>query len=468
MLFNTPLFLWFFIIVYVTFRLLPRGRPRTIFLIIASYVFYMSWNPPFVLLLIFTTVLDYNVALAMGRTDNPRRRKAFLMISLCANLGVLSFFKYGNFANANLRVLLNGLGIPFQPQPFHIFLPLGISFYTFQAMSYTIDCYRRAREPTHDLISYLLYVTFFPELIAGPIVRSSWFLPQVERHQRFAWPAFCMGSNLIMMGLVKKMLLADNLGIYVGRVFADPAAATTLEAWIAVYAFAGQIYCDFSGYTDIARGLAYIFGYRLPVNFNLPYLATGFRNFWRRWHITFSTWLRDYLYISLGGSRRSAARNEFNLFATMALGGLWHGANWTFVIWGCLHGAYLAIERALFGIKGLPAVSGWRRLLAVVVTFHLTCIAWVFFRAATFADAAAMLRHMLFEWSPMTAQFPVPLSASVPLVALLLAHGLGCWRSWDPTLRAYPRWVVPVLYGAGALGIMLYGAMGNEFIYFQF
>jgi len=468
MLFNTPTFLWFFIIVYTVFRLLPVGRPRTIFLIVASYVFYMSWNPPFVLLLIFTTVLDYNVALAMGRTDNPRRRKAFLLVSLFANLGVLGFFKYANFLNANLQALLGYVGVEFHPAPFHIILPLGISFYTFQAMSYTIDCYRRTREPTHDLVAYLLYVTFFPELIAGPIVRSWQFLPQVERHQRFTWPAFYMGANLIMMGLIKKMLLADNLAIYVERVFGDPGVATTLECWVAAYAFAGQIYCDFSGYTDIARGLAYMFGYRLPLNFNLPYLATGFRNFWRRWHITFSSWLRDYLYISLGGSRRSRARNYFNLFATMALGGLWHGANWTFVIWGCLHGAYLVVERAIFGMKGLPQVGGWRRLVAVLVTFNLATVAWVFFRAQTLSDATVFLRHMLFETTWQIDKFPVPLAASLPLAALVIAHALGAWRTWDPTLRAYPRWLTTVGYAAAAGLLMLYGAVGSEFIYFQF
>lgn len=468
MLFNTPTFLWFFIIVYIVFRLLPRGRPRSVFLIFASYVFYMSWNPPFVLLLMFTTILDFNVALGMGRTDNPRARKALLLVSLCANLGALGFFKYANFINANFHLLLGSFGVHFEPQPFNIILPLGISFYTFQAMSYTIDCYRRARQPTRDLISYLLYVTFFPELVAGPIVRSAWFLPQVERHQRFNWPAFYMGSNLIMMGLIKKMLLADNLAIYVGQVYSQPAGATTLEAWIASWAFAGQIYCDFSGYTDIARGLAYMFGYRLPINFNLPYLATGFRDFWRRWHISFSTWLRDYLYISLGGSRRSKGRNYLNLFATMALGGLWHGASWTFVIWGCLHGIYLMIERALYGMKGLPPVTGWRRLLAVLVTFNLATIAWVFFRAQSLGDAVAMLGHMLLESSWRIEQFPAPVAAWLPLAALVGAHAMTYGRAWDPTLRAYPRWLVPLLYAGAAAAIMLYGAVGTEFIYFQF
>jgi alginate O-acetyltransferase complex protein AlgI len=468
MLFNTPTFLWFFVIVYGVFRLLPGGRPRTIFIILASYVFYMSWNPPFVLLLIFTSVLDYTVALAMNRTDNPRKRKAILMISIAANLSVLGFFKYANFVLANFQVLLGYFGVTFHPQPYNIVLPLAISFYTFTAMSYTIDVYRRAQEPTRDLIGYMFYIAFFPHLIAGPILRAAYFLPQIERHQRFTWPAFYMGSNLIMMGLIKKTLLADNLAIYVQRVYASPAGATTLEAWLATYAFAAQIYCDFSGYTDIARGLAYMLGYRLPVNFNLPYLATGFRNFWQRWHITLSTWLRDYLYISLGGSRRSAARNYFNLYVTMALGGLWHGASWTFVIWGSLHGIYLMLERAIFGWKGLPPVSGWRRIVAILITFHLTCIAWVFFRAQSLSDATTMLRHMLFEWSPRIAHFPVPAAAWLPLTALLIAHGLAYWRTWDPTLRAYPRWLVPILYTAAAAAIMIYGAVGAEFIYFQF
>ncbi|UCH35948.1 MAG: MBOAT family protein [Armatimonadota bacterium] len=468
MLFNTPTFLWFFVIVYVVFRLLPAGRPRTVFLILASSVFYMSWNPPFVLLLIFSTVFDYNVSLAMARTEQRWRRTGLLLLSLAGNLGVLGFFKYANFFMGNFQVLLHAVSVEFQPQPYNIVLPLGISFYTFQTMSYSLDVYRGAREPTRDWLAFALYVTFFPQLVAGPIVRSEQFLPQIERHQRFTWPAFYMGCNLMMIGLMKKMLLADNLALYVEQVYANPAGATTLEAWIATYAFAGQIYCDFSGYTDIARGLGYVFGYRLPVNFNLPHLATGFRDFWRRWHITLSTWLRDYLYIPLGGSRRGRRRNYFNLYMTMALGGLWHGASWNFVIWGSLHGFYLMAERALCGMKGLPAVHGWRRVLAILVTFHLTVIAWVFFRAQTFSDAAVMLRHMLFEWSPRIVNFEVPVAAWLPLAALAAAHALASWRTWDPTLRAYPRWLVPILYTAAAAAIMLYGAVGAEFIYFQF
>ena len=468
MLFNTPTFLWFFVIVYVICRLLPMGRPRTIFLVLASYVFYMAWNPPFVLLLMFTTVLDYNVARAMGRADNPRHRKALLMVSLCANLGVLSFFKYGTFFYANFRVVMSWLGVPVHPLPFAIFLPLGISFYTFQAMSYTIDCYRRARQPTNDLISYLLYVTFFPELVSGPIVRSGQFLPQVERHQRFQWPAFCMGCNLILMGLVKKMVLADNLAVFVNQIYRNPAAASTAQAWVATWAFTAEVFCDFSGYTDIARGIAYLFGYRLPINFAQPYLATGFRDFWRRWHITLMSWLRDYLYISLGGSRKGERRTYLNLFATFVVSGMWHGASWTFIIFGAVHGVYVMTERVIFGRTGVPELQSGRRLVAVLVTVTLFTLSLVFFRSPSLDHAITMF-HRMFVLTPGGG---IPLRGNlqlwVPLAITFLGHVMIYLRPLDPTLRTYPRWVVPVLYAAGVLGIMLYGSAGNEFIYFQF
>ena len=468
MLFTTPTFLWFLVIVYVVFRLLPQGRPRTIFLVLASYVFYMSWNPPFVLLLMFTTFLDFNVARAMGRTGNPHKRKALLMVSLSANLGALGFFKYANFFNANLQALLRYFGITFEPLPFHIILPLGISFYTFQAMSYTIDCYRRTREPTHNLISYLLYVTFFPELIAGPIVRSTQFLPQVERHQRFQGPGFAMGCNLILMGLVKKMVLADNLAAFVNQVYGNPIAASTAHAWVATWAFTAEVYLDFSAYADIARGLAYLFGYRLPVNFRQPYLSSGFREFWTRWHITLMTWLRDYLYFPLGGSRRTKARNYFNLYVTLGLSGLWHGASWNFIIFGLVHGSYLVIERIIFGPKGVPVMAGWRRLVAVLTTVQLFAFSLVFFRAQTLADSTVIFRRMFAWGSAPNVPLHWDYQLWLPLIATIIGHALVYKRPLDPTLRAYPRWVVPLLYGGATAAIMLYGAAGNEFIYFKF
>ena len=465
MLFNSPTFLWFLVIVYVSFRLLPMGRPRTIFLIIASYVFYMSWNPPFVLLLMFTTILDFNVALGMGRTDNRRKRLALLTVSLVANLGILSFFKYGNFLSANLHALLRGFGVSFESHPLNIILPLGISFYTFQAMSYTIDCYRRTREPTRDLVSYLLYVTFFPELIAGPIVRSHQFLPQVERHQRFTWPALCMGCNLIMMGLVKKMVLADNLAGFVNMVYGDPMSANTAETWAATWAFTAEVYLDFSGYTDIARGVAYLFGYRLPVNFRQPYLAVGFREFWRRWHMTLSSWFRDYLYIPLGGSRVSMPRIYFNVWLTMVIFGLWHGAEWHFVVFGMVHGTYMLIERTLFP-KGIPPAEGWRRLPGILVTMTLFALSLTIFRAQSMSDAIIILKHLFVPAGGAVPRWGYELW--LPLVITIIGYALVYRRPLDPTLRAYPRWAVPVLYGAAALAIALWGAAGNEFIYFQF
>jgi alginate O-acetyltransferase complex protein AlgI len=468
MLFTTPIFLCFLVIVYVAFRLLPMGRPRTIFLVLASYVFYMSWNPPFVLLLIFSTILDYSVSLAMAREERPGRRKALLLASVVGNLSVLGFFKYANFFNANLQVVLSYVGAEFHPAPFNIILPLGISFYTFQTMSYTIDCYRRTREPTRDWLSFALFVTFFPQLIAGPIVRSDQFLPQVERHQRFTWAAFAMGCNLIMLGLVKKMVLADNLAVFVNQIYGNPAAAGTAQAWVATWAFTAEVYLDFSAYADIACGLGYLFGYRLPVNFRQPYLATGFRQFWTRWHITLMTWLRDYLYFPLGGSRRTKARNYFNLYVTLGLSGLWHGASWNFVIFGLVHGTYLVAERIIFGPKGVPVLAGWRRLAGVLSTVQLFAFSLVFFRAQTLVDSVTIFKRMFVWGSAPHIPLHWDYQLWVPLVLTIVGHALVYRRPLDPTLRSYPRWVVLVLYGAAAVGISLYGASGNEFIYFQF
>ncbi|UCH36035.1 MAG: MBOAT family protein [Armatimonadota bacterium] len=468
MLFNSPTFLWFLVIVYFIFRLLPQGRPRTIFLILASYVFYMSWNPPFVLLLLFSTVLDYNVGLGMARTESPRRRRALLLMSVVGNLGVLGFFKYANFFMANFQVLVRAVGVAFQPQPYNIVLPLGISFYTFQTMSYSLDVYRGAREPTRDWLNFALYVTFFPQLVAGPIVRSGQFLPQVERHQRFQWPAFSMGCNLILMGLIKKMLLADNLAVFINRVWADPAGASMSEAWFAHWGFIMQMYFDFSGYTDIARGLGYLFGYRLPLNFTLPLLATGIRDLWQRWHITLSSWARDYIYLPLGGSRRGAARADLNLFVTWSLIGLWHGASWTFVLFGMMNGVYLVLERRIFGRRRLTDLTGWRRVIAVLVTFELLSLSGIPFRAQGMADVFTMLRHMFVPGAAPATAAPWGVHMWGTFLVAVIGHGLAFSRRWDPTLRGYPPWVVPLLYGAAAAGIMLYGATGNEFVYFQF
>jgi alginate O-acetyltransferase complex protein AlgI len=335
-------------------------------------------------------------------------------------------------------------------------------------MSYTIDCYRRTREPTRDWLAFALFVTFFPQLIAGPILRSDQFLPQVERHQRFTWPAFCMGCNLILLGLVKKMLLADHLAVFVNRIYADPVAASMSEAWFVHWAFIFQIYLDFSGYTDIARGLGYLFGYTLPTNFAQPLIATGFRDFWQRWHTTLSTWARDYIYISLGGSRKGDARASLNLFTAWALLGLWHGANWTFVLFGMMNGVYLVVERMIWGRRGLPPVRGWQRALAAFVTFELFCLSGVPFRAQSLGDAMTTFRHMFVPGAGPASHTPWGLELWIPLMAAVAGHVLAFWRPWDPTLRSYPRWVVPALYGAAILGLMLLGAAGNEFIYFQF
>jgi len=385
MLFNSYHFFLFFLVVLVLNHAL-RGREgmRRWVLLIASAYFYGQWNW-FYLILIYTTVLtDFTVGRHIYARLHPL---AALMVSLTVNLGILGFFKYGNFFGSNVAAGASWLGFDVQWSGLEFLLPVGISFYTFQSMSYTIDLYRRQLQPRRKLRDYALFVTFFPQLVAGPIVRASEFFKELDRGFYVSRRSMQAGLSLVLLGLVKKVVLADNLAPVVEAAFSDPSAASGWQLLIAVYAFAFQIYFDFSGYTDIAIGAARTLGFRFPRNFNHPYAALGIREFWRRWHMTLSRWLRDYLYISLGGNRRGRYRTIANLMVTMLLGGLWHGASWNFVIWGGLHGLYLSLERLLtryFKFR-LPAPVRW------LITFQLVCFAWIFFRAEDFATSKAII-----------------------------------------------------------------------------
>ena len=350
MLFNSIEFIVFLAVVLLGhFALIPRRLPRLRkgFLLVVSYGFYMAWNPPFGLLLLFSTVLDFSVAQWMERAATPGRRKALLGLSLIGNLGVLGFFKYRDFVLETLYALFGAALWPVQPPALDLVLPIGISFYTFQTLSYAIDVYRGSQRAARSFLDFALYISFFPQLVAGPIVRSSVFLPQLRRAPRVATYDVEAALVRIGSGLVKKVVFADVLGGYVDPVFSSPDTYGGLNLLLAVYAYAFQIYFDFSGYSDIAIGLARLFGYRIPENFDRPYLAASPREFWRRWHISLSTWLRDYLYVSLGGNRVPAVRVQLNLMITMLLGGLWHGANWNFVLWGGFHGFLLSLQRAV-------------------------------------------------------------------------------------------------------------------------
>ncbi len=392
MLFNSWEYWLFFLIVIPLFYSSPLRIGRYV-LLAASYFFYMWWNPKFILLILTSTLIDYLCGMALPRLT--RNRRLVLVVSLITNLGLLGFFKYYNFFSSSIAEVL---GISTDSLFLQIVLPVGISFYTFQSMSYTIDIYRGELEPVRSFVDFALFVAFFPQLVAGPIVRAREFLPQLK-----GWHSPCgrdvqEGIMLVLLGLVKKMVLADNFArisdAYFGNVGGSPGP---WAAWTATLAFAMQIFFDFSGYTDIARGSALLLGFRFPTNFERPYLASSITEFWRRWHISLSTWLRDYLYIPLGGNRKGRLQTYRNLMVTMLLGGLWHGASWNFVAWGGYHGGLLAAHRVIGRRSRSEPVTWFTRALrpgAVLLNFGLVLIGWVFFRARSFEDSWAVLRNL--------------------------------------------------------------------------
>ena len=467
MLFNSFQFALFFAAVLVLHRSLPPAQ-RNGFLLGASFVFYTLWIPAYVVLLAFDIAINYALLQWMVRSTRPRIP---LVAAVVVTLGLLAYFKYAAlFIETVAPILRAGTGsAPVAPE---IFLPLGISFFSFQILGLAIDVYRREILPPKSLSRYALFISFFPQLIAGPILRGAQLLPQLqtggaptaERNQRALW--------LIGSGLAKKVVLADFLlAGFVDGVFGSPGVGSASFHWVAAWSFAFQIYFDFSGYTDMARGLGLLLGYELPANFLEPYLSRDPSEFWRRWHVTLSRWLRDYLYIPLGGNRRGASRTHTNLLLTMLLGGLWHGAAWNFVIWGGLHGVLLMAHRVLSRRANSERALGWRDAPRIFLTFNVVTVAWVFFRAPTLADAGAFLAGMagLGEatgW-PVLPTAIVLLSAGLHVVERWArVHGArmrevvnGCW--WGPTLQA------AALGAIVGLAVSVAGA-GNEFIYFQF
>ncbi len=402
MLFDSALFLWFFAAVYlIAWALFERLTARTLWLLGASYLFYGSWNAKYLLLIILSSAIDYALGRKLGQSDDLRVRRTLLWSSVVMNLGMLGVFKYFNFFSSSISASLAALGVEVSTLRLDILLPVGISFYTFQTMSYTIDIYRRELEPVKRPIDFALFVAFFPQLVAGPIVRARDFLPQLLTRPTFLAREHMMGIYLIAGGMFKKVAIANYLSVnLVDRVFETPHVYSSLEVLCGIYGYALQIYCDFSGYSDVAIGAALMLGFRLPENFDRPYQATNLQEFWRRWHISLSTWLRDYLYISLGGNRGGGWRTYRNLALTMVLGGLWHGASWNFVIWGALHGGALAAHRKYREwMRGRPTLDAltrtrWFKGGALVATFHFVCLAWVFFRAQTLPEAMAVLEAL--------------------------------------------------------------------------
>jgi len=467
MLFSSLEFLVFLGVVLVGYHLVIPSRrwgARKTFLLCASYVFYMAWHPVFALILLGSSLLGFVLGPALAPEWPARGRRIALVVSLVGNLGALGFFKYGEFVTANVYWLL-GPAIGYRPPPvWSIALPIGISFYVFEVVSYSLDVYRGVLRPCRSFLDFALFLAFFPHVLCGPIVRAGQLLPQFVRPPRLEGAGVETALARIGIGFVKKVLFADTLGAYVDLVFANPSPYGPGNVLLAVYAYAYQIYFDFSGYTDIAIGLAGLFGLGLPENFDRPYMATSPRDFWRRWHVTLSAWLRDYVYVSLGGNRRGPGRTQVNLLLTMLLGGLWHGAGWHFVAWGGYHGILLVLERML-GKRVEPrgVVTAW---LARLVTFHLVCAGWVLFRAESLADA-----WLVFARLASPGQFvPVPGAGVVAaLLAIAIAtHSLLAATTTWRTLVRIPPWCQGMGYAAVIILCLLLAQQQAPFIYFQF
>ena len=386
MLFCTQQFLAFFVVVFAVYWAIPWPRLRIWLLLAASFYFYATWDLRLALLVVGTASLDWLLAHGIQRATSRRVAVLFVLISVCVNLGVLCYFKYAKFFLDSLGDALNAMGASASFPVLKVILPIGISFYTFEAISYTVDVYRGKIRAERRLDHFLLFILFFPHLVAGPIVRAGDFLPQVLRRKCWSWPRLAVGGRLILLGMFKKMVIADRMALFVDPVFGSPSGYETSVVWMATIAYAIQIYCDFSGYSDIALGTARLLGYRLQINFNMPFASVNMTEFWRRWHISLSNWIRDYVYIPLGGNRGSAGRVAFNTIFAMTLCGLWHGANWTYVVWGALNGVYLITHRAFrtatkdnaFFTALLQTVPG--TIVRVAMTFMAFALAMVIFR----------------------------------------------------------------------------------------
>jgi alginate O-acetyltransferase complex protein AlgI len=474
MMFCSQQFLYFFAAVFCVYWLLPWRRPRVWLLLGASVYFYASWNKWLALVVCVSTAADYLIARGLEASARPRLRRALLAVSLLGNLGVLCYFKYANFFLRSLEEALRSAHATASLPVLSVLLPVGISFYTFEAISYTVDVYRRRIRAERDPGNFLLFILFFPHLVAGPIVRARDFLPQVRRPKRWDWVRLHLGVQYLLMGLFKKLAIADRMALFADPVFAQPESYRSGALWLATLAYALQIYCDFSGYSDMALGCAHLLGYKLARNFDMPYLAANVSEFWRRWHISLSTWLRDYLFIPLGGSRRGPWRTAGNLLITMTLGGLWHGASWTFVAWGVLHGLLLVIHRGFaWACAPRPRL---RRVLEsaagtsvrVGLTFLCVAVCWVFFRAGSFATARAVLNG-LFVPRGGVARPMHPQSLWCIVALVVVCHTLARGGLWKRLAQRLPEPALGFGYAAAlTLGLLLTPELGKTFIYFQF
>ncbi|HEX2196806.1 MAG TPA: MBOAT family protein [Actinomycetota bacterium] len=470
MLFNSLEFALFLPVVLGTYWLLTH-RGQNALLLVASYVFYGAWDVRFLSLIVVSTLIDFLAGIHLGRTSDERRRRALLLVSVVANLGILAFFKYFGFFVESAVQFMSWIGLDAHPPLFEVLLPVGISFYTFQTMSYTFDVYRRRIEPTRDLVTFATYVSYFPQLVAGPIERAQHLLPQIEKpRERPDAERVRSGLALMLVGLFKKVAIADAVAPFVDQAFSAGTDAGQGTLLLGALGFSLQIYGDFSGYTDIARGVSRLFGIELMLNFREPYLSRSITEFWRTWHISLSAWLHDYLYVPLGGNKRGRLNTYRNLILTMLLGGLWHGANWTFVVWGGLHGLLLAIHRAFGGYvpRGDPEPYRWRHAPAAVVTFATVTVLWVFFRADSLTAAFDYLSGMATgAWGVVDLDAAVVILASALFVLVLdVSQRI---TGADAVILRWPA----VARGASVAFLLLTivvwsGGSAKPFIYFQF
>lgn len=411
--------------------------------LISSYIFYGWWDWRFLFLVLFTTSLDYTLGVLIEDTDDAKKKRRLLIISVFANLGFLGFFKYFNFFIDSFASLAKSVGVEPHWHTLHILLPIGISFYTFQSMSYTIDVYRKEIKPERDFFRFAAFVSLFPQLVAGPIVRARDFLPQFREDKKFSWARFQEGTAQILWGFFKKVAIADSIAPFVDQVFNAPESFGSLHLLIGVVFYSFQIYCDFSGYSNIACGLAHMMGFDFPWNFRTPYFSKNFSEFWTRWHISLSSWLRDYLYIALGGNRGGKWFTYRNLMLTMIIGGLWHGANWAFVFWGFLHGSYLVVQRLTGPALGrlentIKMPKFMQNGLDILIVYFFTCLAWIFFRAGAAPDSFGI------SWK--------------------IIHGIISLEgfSWDAVINKFQ-----VIQGVASIGILLFAEVIHQRINLQ-
>jgi D-alanyl-lipoteichoic acid acyltransferase DltB (MBOAT superfamily) len=467
MVFTSLHFVAFFIVVYAVYRVVPH-RAQNWLLVVASYYFYAAWDWRFLSLLIGSTLVDFAVARAIEREEAHHRRRRLLLVSLAFNFGMLGFFKYFNFFADSLRELFAVVGWRLDPVTLHVILPIGISFYTFMTVSYVVDVYRREIPASQSLLDFAVFVAYFPHLVAGPILRASLLLPQIGHPRRINRAQIGEGLWLIGWGVFQKMFVADNLARLVDIVYGG-GTPTGGDVLVATWAFAFQIYGDFAGYSNMARGMSKLMGIELNVNFRYPYFVTSPQEFWRHWHISLSTWLRDYLYIPLGGNRGTSFATKRNLFLTMVLGGLWHGAAWTFVLWGIYQGLVLGVARTIQEF-GIPVRRTWQRAVLVIVMFHVTCYGWLIFRAQSAGQIADFTRRLVTDLTFTSATLYSLLQPLVLIVApLLLVHAYQARHDDDGAVVRLPVVTRYAVYGAVFWLVLVFGNFeGAEFIYFQF